>query len=387
MATNARPKMILSACLLSKYLLKYRLKCPRKITTSPAKEERMPKLGYGIIGCGRIFPFHARAVRKLPEVELVAVSDIVEERARKGAQMFGAKAWYTDYRKLLDRKDIHLVSICLPHHLHAKASIDAAMRGKHVLCEKPIAINEEEARRMIDECRRRKVKLAIISQNRYNDASQKLYKAFQEGRFGRLVLGCADVKNHKDQSYYDRDEWRGRWATEGGGSLTTQAYHIIDLLRWIMGPVRSVCAHMATLTHDIEVEDTATATLEFENGALGEISSTNSSPIGFSTRLEIHGENGSAIIQDNRIVYWDFPGIPEAEKVLEAHLQIGSIPNRGYGESHPRQIKEFVRDVLEDREPLINGEEALKTSRLIWAIYSSAKSGRKVYLTKGGGDA
>jgi len=80
-------------------------------------------------------------------------------------------------------------------------------------------------------------------------------------------------------------------------------------------------------------------------------------------------------------------GIPEAEKVLEAHLQIGSIPNRGYGESHPRQIKEFVRDVLEDREPLINGEEALKTSRLIWVIYSSAKSGRKVYLTKGGEDA
>jgi len=340
----------------------------------------MPRLGCGIIGCGRIFPLHAQAVKELPELELVAVADIIEERARKGAQRFGVRAWYTDYKLLLDRDDIHLVSLCLPHHLHVKATIDAARRGKHVLCEKPIGINEEEAKKAIDECRRQKVKLAVISQNRYNDASRRLHKACQEGRFGKLVLGCAEVRNHKDQSYYDRDEWRGRWATEGGGSLTTQAYHITDLLRWAMGPVRSVSAHMATLTHDIEVEDTATVTLEFENGALGEISTTNSCPIDFSTRLEVHGEEGSAIIQDNQIIYWDFLGISREEKILGGHFQIGSISNKGYGESHPRQIKDFVEDVLEDREPYVSGEEALKTSQVIWAIYRSAKSGRKVYL-------
>ncbi len=340
----------------------------------------MGKLGYGIIGCGRIFPFHAQAVKDLSEVELVAVADVIEERARRGAERFGARAWYTNYRALLDRDDINLVSICLPHHLHARAGIDATRKGKHVLCEKPIAVNEEEANQLIEECRRGNVKLAVISQNRYNDTSGKLYRAYQEGRFGRLVLGCADVRNHKDQSYYDGDEWRGKWATEGGGSLTTQAYHLIDLLRWTMGPVRSVSAHMTTLTHNIEVEDTATATLEFESGALGEISSTNSSSIIFSTRLEIHGDKGLAIIQDNHITYWDLLGIPEEEKVLEGILQTGSIPNRGYGESHPRQIKEFMRDVLEDREPLVSGQEALKTSRVIWAIYKSAKLGRKVYL-------
>ena len=340
----------------------------------------MRKLGYGIIGCGRVFPLHAQAVKELPEVELVAVADVIEERARKGAKRFGAKAWYTDYRALLERKDVDLVSICLPHHLHSRATIDAARRKKHILCEKPIAIDEEEAKEMIEECRRQNVKLAVISQNRYNDASQKLYKAYQENRFGRLVLGCADVKNHKDQSYYDHDEWRGRWKTEGGGTLTTQAYHIIDLLRWIMGPVKSVSAHMVTLTHNIEVEDAATATLEFESGALGVVSSTNSVPIGFSTRLEIHGEKGSAIIQDNHIVYWNFPDVPEEGKILGGDLQIGSIPNRGYGKSHPRQIKEFVEDVLEDREPRVDGEEALKTSWIIWAIYKSAKSGKKVYL-------
>jgi len=338
------------------------------------------KLGYGIIGCGRIFPLHAQAAKDMKEVELVAVADIIEERARRGAEKFGARAFYTDYRALLDRKDIDLVSICLPHHLHAQATIDAAKRGKHVLCEKPIAINEEEAKRMIEDCRRQKVKLAIVSQNRYNDASQKLYKAYQENKFGRLVLGCAEVKNHKDQSYYEHDKWRGRWETEGGGTLTTQAYHTLDLLCWIMGPVKSVSAHIATLTHNIEVEDTATVTLEFESGALGEISSTNSSLIGFSTRLEIHGEKGSATIQDNHIVYWNFPDAPKEEKISGRNLQIGSIPNRGYGKSHPRQIREVVEDVLEDREPLVSGEEALKTSQIIWAIYKSAKSGRKVVI-------
>jgi len=145
----------------------------------------LPPVNYLAYGCGRVFPLHAQAVKELPEVELVAVADVIEERARKGAKRFGAKAWYTDYRALLERKDVDLVSICLPHHLHSRAAIDAARRKKHILCEKPIAIDEEEAKEMIEECRRQNVKLAVISQNRYNDASQKLYKAYQENRFGR----------------------------------------------------------------------------------------------------------------------------------------------------------------------------------------------------------
>jgi len=346
-------------------------------------KKKSGKIGYGIIGCGRIFPNHAGSVKKLDGVELVAVADIVEERAKSRAEEYEVPHWYSNYNDLLARDDIDIVSICLPHHLHCEATVATAKAGKHVLCEKPIAINAQQADEMIAACEEANVKLGIVFQNRYNPSSQKLYKAFQMGRFGRFVMGLAMMKCYKTQDYYDKSLWHGKLDKEGGGTLTTQVIHTIDLLNWVMGPAIGVAGQLATLTHKAEVEDNAVATIRFKDGALGAIVSTNSSYIDWSTRLEIHGTKGSVIIEDNEIAYWEFaPPLDQNELGIDER-EGEMFGARGWGKTHPLQIEDFVNCVREDKPFWIDGREGRKVSEILWGIYKSAQERKIVEIKLG----
>jgi UDP-N-acetyl-2-amino-2-deoxyglucuronate dehydrogenase len=340
-------------------------------------EQRTRPLGYAIIGCGRIFSSHLAGVLQNPLARMAAVCDIDEQKRAAAVSASGAPFSAADYRRVLEREDVDIVDICLPHHLHCEVSLAALDAGKHVLCEKPIATTLPDALRMIERAETRGLALGIVYQNRYNTASTRLRRAFEEGRFGRIVTASCVMNNFKPQGYYE-DAWHGRWQTEGGGTLTTQAIHNMDLIHWFLGTPVSVTAHAATLEHTAEVEDTAAATIAFQGGALASFISTNCSHQPWTQRLEICGTRGNVVIEENRIVRWDFsekrPG-EESHGKEDAELPIPGAS--GYGPSHPRLIADFLSCVREGKPFAVHGREGLKVSLLIWAIYRSARSGRR----------
>jgi predicted dehydrogenase len=305
------------------------------------------------------------------------VCDVDDTKRVEAASISGAPVVVKDYCRVLERDDVDIVDICLPHYLHCEAVNKSADAGKHILCEKPIATKLADALQMIDTTDARGVSFGVVYQNRYNSASVKVRRALEEGRFGTVVAASCSFNCRKPESYY-QDGWHGRWQSEGGGTLTTQAVHNLDLLCWFLGQPVSVTAHTGMLTHHIEVEDTGVATIEFANGALAAVLSTNSSFLSWSQRIEICGTHGNAVIEDNRVTRWAFSEKRGLDDNFGREDEVVRLPgSSGYGPSHPRLISDFIESVSEGRVFQINGREALKVSLLLWAIYRSAQSGRK----------
>jgi UDP-N-acetyl-2-amino-2-deoxyglucuronate dehydrogenase len=334
-------------------------------------------LGYAIIGCGRIFQNHLAGVRQCAHARLVAVCDVDEARRTTAASIPEAPIALENYRSILERDDVDIVDICLPHYLHYPAVMESADAGKHILCEKPIATRLVDALQMIERTANRGVSFGIVYQNRYNTASVKVKRALEAGRFGTVVAASCSMNNSKPQSYY-QDAWHGRLELEGGGTLTTQAVHNLDLLCWFLGQPISIMAHAGVLTHCAEVEDTAACTIEFAGGALAAFMSTNSSYLPWNQRMEICGTLGNVVIEDNRITRWAFSERSDPDDGYGGEDADSVLPGSpGYGPSHPRLIADFVTSVYEGRPFCLNGREALTVSLLLWAIYQSAKSGRR----------
>ena len=227
--------------------------------------------GFGIVGCGMISRFHARAIAELKGAKLVACFDHIGAASQRLGKECGID-FYTNLDEMLADESIDIVTICTPSGAHMDPAIAAARAGKHVIVEKPLEITLKRCDKIIAECEKNGVSLSTLFPSRFHRCSQLLKGAIESERFGRLTLGDAYVKWFRTQEYYDSGKWRGTWDLDGGGALMNQAIHSVDLLTWLMGPVAEISAHTATLAHQrIEVEDVATATLRFENGALGVI--------------------------------------------------------------------------------------------------------------------
>jgi predicted dehydrogenase len=348
---------------------------------------------FAIIGCGVISKTHQEQIARIEGARLVAVADVVEEKAKSLAERAGAD-WYTDYRKMLKRDDIDIVNIVTPSGLHAEIAIAAAQAGKHVIVEKPMDITIEKAHSMIQACRDAGVKLSVISQHRFDSSTVRVKKDIENGKLGEMILGQAAVNWYRSQEYYDSGDWRGTWALDGGGALMNQSIHTIDLLQYLMGPVESVYAHTALLSHErIEVEDVAVATVKFKNGALGTIVGTTSAYPGMSARLELFGTHGSAVIENDRLTHLYYRDQAEQGAMYgggqAVNLAVEESSSNGTGaadpaaisrESHRLQFLDMINAIREDREPLVNGEEGLKPLKIILAIYQSAKTGQPVIL-------
>lgn len=347
----------------------------------------MDKVRFGIIGCGVISPWHAKAVTNVEEAELVACCDIVPEKAQKLAGDFGVSRVYTDYRELLASDEIDAVCVCTPSGLHGVVTIDAAKAGKHVMCEKPAEITLAKIDEMIRACRDANVKLGVIFQRRTSPMWHKIKQAIDAGCLGKMVLGDAYLKYFRSQQYYDSGDWRGTWELDGGGALMNQGVHMIDLLRWIMGPVDTIYAQAGHLVRDIQVEDTACAVIKFASGAFGVLEGTTSVCPGRDHRMEFHGEKGTICVDGESITNWDVPG-DEGEcckengnggvdvKVGTAATEPTSIATQG----HQVQIRDLCQAIGEDRDPMITGEEARMAVEVILAIYESARTGMPVKL-------
>ena len=206
--------------------------------------------------------------------------------------------------------------------------------------------------------------------------------AVEKGRLGRLVCGDVYMKFYRSQKYYDSGGWRGTWKMDGGGALMNQGIHGIDVLQYIMGPVKSIYAHARTLARNIEVEDTSAALLEYENGALGVIQGTTSVFPGLARRLEINGDKGSIGVEEDTISRWDIEGEPVPEGVTIGTVKAGSAsdPLAISHKGHVLQISDLVKAVREKRKPLVDHHEGRKPIEIIMAIYESAKTGRLVLL-------
>jgi UDP-N-acetyl-2-amino-2-deoxyglucuronate dehydrogenase len=346
--------------------------------------------GFAIVGCGVIAPTHARAIGDIPNAELRAVVDVVPERAQKLAAEFGAEP-YTELGAALARPDVDVVCVSVPSGLHAEVGVQVAQAGKHLIVEKPIEITLEAADRLIAACRQQGVKLAVISQHRFDPGMRRLREALEAGRFGRLLLGDAIIKWYRTQQYYDSGAWRGTWELDGGGALMNQGVHYIDLLQWTMGPVESIYAHCATVAHEIEVEDLGLALLKFANGAHGVIEGSTAIYPGVPERLEISGTGGTAVVENGEVKLWAFKDEqgevgPYGAKLTaeaappESQDKAASDPAALQISGHRAELADMLEAIAADRDPVITGEEARKPLEVILAIYESARTGREVTL-------
>jgi UDP-N-acetyl-2-amino-2-deoxyglucuronate dehydrogenase len=336
---------------------------------------------FGLVGCGVIAPIHARSIAELPEARLVAVCDIIPEKAQALAGQYSAEV-YTDYNEMVERADIDVVDVLTPSGLHAEVGIAAARAGKHVLVEKPMDVTLEKADALIAACLESGVKLGCISQHRFDPAVVALKQAVVAGHLGQLNFGGSHTKWYRSQGYYDSGDWRGTWALDGGGALINQSIHYVDLLQYIMGPVEEIHAYTATRAHErIEVEDIAVAAIKFKSGALGLLEGNTTAYPGFVARLDVYGTCGSVIIENDQIAEWRLCDETACPVEPEPTGFIGGTSSKNIWHlSHKRQIADMIAAIHENREPLVSGIEGRKPLEIVLAVYESARTGKTVKL-------
>ncbi|HWP02301.1 MAG TPA: Gfo/Idh/MocA family oxidoreductase [Gemmatimonadaceae bacterium] len=332
-----------------------------------------------LVGCGRISRTHFEAIRSVPGLELAAVCDIDEERARSAGEENGVP-WFTSYARMLQEADCHAVAVCTPSGLHPQHGIMAAREGKHVICEKPMAIDLAGADALVQACDEAGVHLFVVKQNRLNPPIQLLRRAIDKGRFGRIYLANTTVRWTRPQEYYDQAPWRGTWEFDGGAFMN-QASHYVDLIQWLVGPVESVMAKTATLARRIETEDTGVAILKFRSGALGVIEVTMLTyPRNLEGSITVLGEKGTVKIGGtavNRVEHWAFAEYDDDDKLVES---ASTNPPTVYGYGH-RGFYANVLAVLSGKaRPDTDGRAGRKSLELILGIYESARTGREVTL-------
>ncbi|MGG1611392.1 Gfo/Idh/MocA family protein [Paenibacillus sp. FSL K6-2441] len=333
-------------------------------------------IGAAIIGCGAIFPLHAGAVQQLDGVKLKVVVDSDAAKAEQAAAAYSCEA-ASDYLTLLDRDDIQVVHLCTPHHLHAEMATQLLRAGKHVLTEKPLAHDLKAAENLVAEARRSEAQLGVVFQNRYNDSSRKIREFLESKTLGRLICLKGIVTWHRDEAYYTDSPWRGRWSTEGGGVLINQAIHTLDLLQWFGGEVLSVQGSVTAdaLGDVIEVEDTAHASLRFADGVHGLFYATNAYLTNTPVELELVFEGGTLRQRDD-CLYLTRDGRESLVCEPPANLSdAGQIIGKSYwGSSHQLLIADFYDRVRTGTRFAIDGEEGLKTLRLIDELYQSSRT-------------
>lgn len=355
----------------------------------------MRKIGTALIGCGKVADAHAQAYQSLEESNFVGVYGNVPEQVKAFAARYGIKA-YHDLSEMLDNPDINAVSICSPHMTHPAMAVACAQAGKHILIEKPMAVDLKGCDLSIQAARNAGVRLGVISQRRFYEPVIRMKRAIDDHKIGKPILATVTVMGWRDEDYYRMDAWRGKWSTEGGGVLVTQTTHQIDLFQWFMGPIDEVFGYWANLNHPfVEVEDTAVAVVRFKSGALGTILVSNSQKPGFYGKIHVHGENGASVgVQTegsspfiSGVTVSVEPPINDVWTIpSEAHLlqqwqqedirRSKSIDIMTY--YHKQQIHDFLNSILEERDPAVSGIEGRKHVELFSAIYRSQRDGRPV---------
>lgn len=343
----------------------------------------------GIAGCGAISRNHLEAFSALDNVRIVGVCDVDEERARTTARAWDIPAAVATIDELLDL-GLDIISVCTPHPTHEAVVLKAAAAGVHVLCEKPIATRLEAAERMVAACEEAGVRFGALFQRRFWPAAQKIRTGIDDGTLGRPIMAQCSVMLHRAPGYYNRDAWRGTWENDGGGVLMSQAVHQIDLLQWYLGDVAEVFGRVNTYRHGgyIDVEDSATAVITFTSGAMATVEATTALTTNLGIQLRITGESGASASltefpegSEGRLDLWATDGKIQEELVhpegVEPNVDLSMI-NGQLIPFHTIQVRDFVEALESGQEPAITGKDALKSLRILLAVYESSKTGQPV---------
>ncbi|HEY3267749.1 MAG TPA: Gfo/Idh/MocA family oxidoreductase [Armatimonadota bacterium] len=337
-------------------------------------------INFGIVGCGVIGNTHAQAIQTVPEVaNLAAVCDIIPERANEFAKKYGGVPYYS-LDEMLQHPGLDAINVCTPSGVHAECVVAAANKGVNALCEKPMDITHAKLDAIVAASRR--VKVGCVFQRRVWDITRKIKAAIDGGDLGKLFLATADMKWYRSQEYYDSGDWRGTWELDGGGALMNQGIHGADLLLYLMGPIKSVQAYAATLTHKIDVEDTLVGIIKFENGALGTLNVTTSAQPSRTMVHEIHGSRGTIGLGEQGVTIWNIDGKdvnPEAETTAPDG-GASSDPANLWIDGHVRLVKDMAEAIRDDRDPVITPDVGRGAVDFVLALYEAAKTGKEVTL-------
>ncbi len=357
-------------------------------------------LRFAIVGCGAIAPTQAQALKEIPEyARLTHCSDLNETRATTFAQKYHLTT--ATWHEVLKSRDIDVITLCTPSGHHGALAAEAMRAGKHVIVEKPMEVSVAACDELLAAIRDSGRKFGVISQHRFDPASQTVRKLLDNEALGRLIAVDIRIPWYRTQEYYDSGDWRGTLAYDGGGCLMNQGVHTIDLMLWLCGAVKEVHARTAIAAHDrIEVEDLACATLTFANGALGSLFASTAAYPGFPARLALHGTKGTVVLEGDELhtvaiqghaavsgpsasahaLQVATGGTRNAVSHAEANLGLASTAWK-WGDAHRAQFIDFVTAIREDRQPLVDAHAGRAAVALIKAIYASAKSGAAVTLS------
>jgi predicted dehydrogenase len=348
-----------------------------------------------LVGCGKVGTVHARALRDLPLSDFVAVCDSDPGRAATFAQQYGTRA-FTDVDSLLRDAQPQALLVCTPHPLHAGPVIRAAAAGVHALVEKPLAATLAHCDAMLEASRKAGTRLGVVSQRRFYEPVQRMKAAIAAGKIGTPVLGVFEMFSWRDEAYYRSDPWRGQWATEGGGVLVNQSPHQLDLLQWFMGEIEEVSGCWANLNHPtIEVEDTALAMIRFKNGGLGSVVTSLSQRPGLWTRVHVHGASGASVgVETDRGAtfvagvsevaepplndLWTIPGEEHLLATFQAEDRARFHQINATSHYHAVQIEDFLQAILDDRPPLVTGQDGRVVVEMFTAVYRSNQERRPI---------
>ncbi|CAN5377201.1 Gfo/Idh/MocA family oxidoreductase [soil metagenome] len=360
----------------------------------------MTSIRFGIVGCGSIGPTHAGALQQIAGAQLVAVADVVPARAAEMAAKFSVAAVYHTDEALIADPNVDVVIFCTPSGMHADGAVRAMRAGKHVVVEKPMEISLAACDRIIAAQKETKKLFTVISQHRFDTATQLVRDAIASGKLGKIILADASVKWWRTQQYYDSGDWRGTWKFDGGGALMNQGVHTVDLLQWLVGGVSTVFAHTRTAGHDrIEVEDVAVAALTFKNGAVGTLTATTAAYEGLPVRIDIFGTEGSAVLEGDRLKQMTLKsgekfhteaaaahaisvaqGGTASVKDETARRTASADPGAVWGDAHRAQLQDFIAAIRDGGQPLITAEGGRKPLEIILGVYESSRSGKLVTL-------
>jgi predicted dehydrogenase len=346
-------------------------------------------LNVAIVGCGMIGVNHARAIARHPDLAIVALVDAVPASAIALGDLISGElglprpAEFDDLAAALAHSAIDMVVVCTPSGSHVDLAAEALAAGANVVIEKPLDVSMARARRIAELAKDadRGLTVSVISQHRFDPASVTVAHAAHSGRFGRLTSAVASVSWWRGQEYYDSGSWRGTWALDGGGAVMNQGVHTVDLLVWFLGTPVEIFAHTALLAHErIEVEDVAVATVRFASGALAVIHMTTSAYPGLSARIQVHGTEGSAIIDDDVLEYLHVSGGQPGNQA--AALREAERGSDAFVLGHLRQYEDIVDAIRSSRPPGVRVQDALLSLAVVRAIYLSSTLRRPVLMSE-----
>ncbi|MEX0447367.1 Gfo/Idh/MocA family protein [Xenorhabdus sp. SGI246] len=337
------------------------------------------KIKFALVGCGRISKNHFDSLNvHTDNAELVAICDTDTSALDTAVEKTGVQG-FNNLHNMLDNISADIIILTTPSGLHPEQAITCLEKGFHVITEKPMATRLCDGEKMVKAADKAGKHLFVVKQNRLNATLQLLKRAVEEKRFGQINMVHLNVFWTRPQDYYDQAAWRGTWEFDGGAFMN-QASHYVDLLEWLIGPVKDIQAMMSTHL-DIEAEDTGVLNIRWRNGALGSMAVTMCTyPKNLEGSITILGEKGSVRVGGlavNEIQEWNFADEKDYDQqVKNANYETTSV----YGFGHPLYYKNVIDVMRGESTPMTDGREGLKSLELLIAAYLSARDNKTVSL-------